>query len=151
MTSNIIIDTKPAVVKNDVVKISPSKTVSHKIETVQEVSSIVQINSGPDPNPQSKKPGIKHSPVTRVNVIESKPVAPIIVSKVQVIEEVKPVAKQHIITKVEVVSEAPKSVSLLVYGLSAFKLKDSSRKFTLVHCCSIKPLEYTGLPMSASK
>ncbi|ENN82377.1 hypothetical protein YQE_01251, partial [Dendroctonus ponderosae] len=111
VTSNIIIDTKAAVVKHDVVKISPSKTVSHKIETVQEVSSIVHVNSGPDANPQSKRPEIKHSPATRVNVISSKAVvAPIIVSKVQVIEEVKPAAKQHIITKVEVVSEAPKSI-----------------------------------------
>lgn len=36
---------------------------------------------------------------------------PIIISKVEVIEEAKPIVQENVITKVEVVTEAPKSVS----------------------------------------
>lgn len=61
-------------------------------------------------NPASNKE-IKISQATKVSVVEAKPDPPIIVSKVQVIEEVKPSAQVNIISKVEVVTEAPTPVS----------------------------------------
>lgn len=70
-------------------------------------------------NPASNKE-IKISQATKVSVVEAKPDPPIIVSKVQVIEEVKPSAQVNIISKVEVVTEAPRPVSFW-FQTSQFK------------------------------
>lgn len=101
VSSNVIIDTKPPGEQKVATEIKPSKPqpILKKTE-----SSVVQVN------PASNKE-IKISQETKVSVVEAKPDPPIIVSKVQVVEEVKPSAQVNIISKVEVVTEAPRPVS----------------------------------------
>ncbi|KAL1506761.1 hypothetical protein ABEB36_006064 [Hypothenemus hampei] len=99
-----VIETKPAAGQNESVNnISPSKpfqSSDKRTESLKMVSSIVQVN--PEQPKPSKKVEIKSSPAVD---------PPIIISKVQVIEEAKPSAVyQNIISKVEVVTETPKPI-----------------------------------------
>ncbi|XP_050299001.1 uncharacterized protein LOC126737935 isoform X2 [Anthonomus grandis grandis] len=112
VSSNVIVDNAPPLANNEVINIQPSKTqISKKTEISQKVASIVQVN--PAPKLVSSKVEIKSSPISQVNAIQSKPVqkAPIIISKVEVIEETKPSAvHQNVVTKVDVVTKAAKSI-----------------------------------------
>lgn len=88
--------------------IKPSKpqVMNERTEPIQKVSSIVQVNPATETKLLSKVE-VKSSPA----LVASKAEPPIIISKVQVIEEVKPSVQQsNVIAKV--VTESPVSILL---------------------------------------